>query len=161
VLAGVFPRIFIVDDEYITAATLATLLQMNGFSARFFTCPLEALNAARLDNPDLLISDLEMPRLCGIDLAIQLRAQHPDCRILLLSADAAATDSLRDVHDKRHDFRFLLKPVHPSQLFSAIGTSCVDTQAGRSREEVKAHLHPSAGKPANHTPTWIQPAQNS
>ena len=36
------PRIFVVDDEPVIASTLATILQMNGFSAKFFTRPLEA-----------------------------------------------------------------------------------------------------------------------
>jgi CheY-like chemotaxis protein len=49
------PRIFVVDDEPVVASTLAAILQMNGFSAKFFTCPLEALTAARSKAPDLLI----------------------------------------------------------------------------------------------------------
>jgi CheY-like chemotaxis protein len=40
---------------------------MNGFSARFFTSPLEALAAARSESPDLLISDVAMPGISGID----------------------------------------------------------------------------------------------
>src|SRR3984885_2350010 len=53
--------IFVVDDEPVIASSLAAILQMNGFSARFFTCPLEALTAARSIAPDLLISDVAMP----------------------------------------------------------------------------------------------------
>jgi CheY-like chemotaxis protein len=56
------PRIFGVDDEPVIASTLATILQMNGFSAKFFTRRLEALAAARSKAPDLLISDITMPR---------------------------------------------------------------------------------------------------
>jgi PleD family two-component response regulator len=48
-------RIFVVDDEPFIAASLAAILQMNGFSARFLTCPLEALAAARSESPDLII----------------------------------------------------------------------------------------------------------
>jgi CheY-like chemotaxis protein len=57
---------------------------MNGFSAKFFTCPLEALTAARLKAPDLLISDVAMPGISGIDLAIQMRAQYPHVQDLAL-----------------------------------------------------------------------------
>jgi FixJ family two-component response regulator len=39
--------VFVVDDEPVIASSLAAILQMNGFSAKFFTCPLEALAAAR------------------------------------------------------------------------------------------------------------------
>jgi PleD family two-component response regulator len=44
-------RIFVVDDEPFIAASLAAILQMNGFPARFFTYPLEALAAARSESP--------------------------------------------------------------------------------------------------------------
>jgi PleD family two-component response regulator len=72
------PRIFVVDDEPLIASTLAAILQMNGFSAKFFTCPQAALKAARLKAPDLVISDVMMPGFSGIDLAIQMKAVN--CR---------------------------------------------------------------------------------
>jgi hypothetical protein len=43
---------FIADDEHVVACALAAMLRKNGFSARFFTCPLEALAAARSKTPD-------------------------------------------------------------------------------------------------------------
>src|ERR1700689_1609725 len=64
--------IFVVDDEPVIASSLAAILRMNGFSARFFTCPLKALAAARSESPDFLISDVAMPGISGIDLAIQM-----------------------------------------------------------------------------------------
>ena len=103
-------RIFIV----VIASSLAAILQMKGFSARFFTSPLEALAAARLESPDLVITDVAMPGVSGIDLAIQVIAQHPDCKILLFSGQAATSDLLEDARARGHDFRFLPKPVHPS-----------------------------------------------
>jgi len=89
---------------------------MNGFSSRFFMCPLEALNAARVKAPDLLISDVAMPGISGVDLAIQMRAQYPTCKILLFSGQAATTDLLEDARAKGHDFDLLLKPVPPAEL---------------------------------------------
>lgn len=114
-------RIFVVDDEQVIAATLATILHMNGFSARFFTQPLEALAAARLDIPDLLISDVAMPGLSGVDLAIQMRAQYPECKVLLFSGQAATFDLLEDARKQGYDFDLLEKPVHPTELLCRIG----------------------------------------
>jgi DNA-binding response OmpR family regulator len=114
-------RIFVVDDEHVIAATLATILRMNGFSASFFTQPLEALTAARLDVPDLLISDVAMPGLSGVDLAIQMRAQCPECKILLFSGQAATFDMLEDARKQGYDFDLLAKPVHPTELLFQIG----------------------------------------
>jgi CheY-like chemotaxis protein len=54
--------ILVVDDESVIASSLAAMLRMNGFSARFFTCPLEALAAARSESPDP--TNLERLRAC-------------------------------------------------------------------------------------------------
>ena len=60
-----FPRVFVVDDERVIASTLAAILTLNRYSATFFDSPLEALVAAWLSPPDLLISDVEMPDTSG------------------------------------------------------------------------------------------------
>ena len=114
-------RIFVVDDESVIASSLAAILQMNGFSARFFTCPLEALAAARSESPDLIISDVAMPGISGIDLAIQMRAQYTNCKILLFSGQAATSDLLENARAQGYDFRLLQKPVHPSEFLFEIG----------------------------------------
>src|SRR6202453_1248867 len=114
-------RIFVVDDEPVIASSLAAILQMNGFSARFFTCPLKALAAARSESPDLVISDVAMPGISGIDLAIQMRAQHPNCKILLFSGQAATLDLLEGARAQGYDFRLLQKPVHPSEFLFEVG----------------------------------------
>jgi DNA-binding response OmpR family regulator len=54
--------------EPVIASSLAAILRMNGFSARFFNCSLEALAAARSESADLVISDVAMPDISGVDL---------------------------------------------------------------------------------------------
>lgn len=65
-------RVFVVDDEDVIASTLAMILRYSGgFHATFFNSPTEALEAARCDPPDLLVSDVVMPALAGIELALK------------------------------------------------------------------------------------------
>ena len=94
---------------------------MNGFSARFFTSPREALAAARSESPELVISDVAMPGISGIELAIQMRAQYPNCKILLFSGQAATLDLLEGARAQGYDFRLLQKPVFPSVFLFEIG----------------------------------------
>jgi len=70
-------RIFIVDDEPVIASSLAAILQMNGFSAKFFTCPLEALAAARSESPDLVISDVAMSGTCVLPAGLKVQSGEP------------------------------------------------------------------------------------
>ena len=64
---------YVVDDEEVIATTLAMILSKSGFEAKAFTQPLEALRAAELRCPDFLVTDVAMPVMHGIDLAIQFR----------------------------------------------------------------------------------------
>jgi DNA-binding NtrC family response regulator len=113
-------RIFVVDDEYVIASSLAMILRHQGFDATFFTLPVEALQAACDQAPDLLISDVVMAELSGIDLAIKVQECCPECKILLFSGQAATAHLLEVAHARGHDFELLLKPIHPADLLSKI-----------------------------------------
>jgi DNA-binding NtrC family response regulator len=78
-------QILVVDDEKVISDTLAMILRLNGFAATSFTSPLEALNSTPSSAPDLLLSDVVMPELSGIDLAIKFKERYPGCKILLFS----------------------------------------------------------------------------
>lgn len=114
-------RVFVVDDEDVIASTLAMILRLQGgFHVRSFTLPLDALEAARLEAPGLLISDVMMPLLSGIELAIQVRLLYPDCKVLLFSGQAATANMLEEARANGYDFDLLLKPVHPADLLARI-----------------------------------------
>jgi CheY-like chemotaxis protein len=115
-----FPSIFIVDDEIVIGETLALILKKSGFDARYFTDPLEALQAARTEAPDLIVSDVMMPQLSGVDLAIAIQRECPECKIILFSGHAETLDLLSKARDKGYDFNLLAKPVHPADLLRRI-----------------------------------------
>ena len=111
--------VFVVDDEKLIAKTLAMILTGTGFAATPFEDPFHALEmAASGPAPDLLISDVVMPGMSGIDLAVCFRKQYPGCKILLFSGQAATADMLATAKLHGHDFEVLAKPVHPSDLLA-------------------------------------------
>lgn len=114
------PRVFVVDDEKVIAATIEMILSQSGFIARSFTNPVDALDAALRETPDLLVSDVMMPQMSGVDLAIRLTAQCPDCRVLLFSGQAMTLDLLEAARANGRTFELLSKPVHPHDLLEAI-----------------------------------------
>ena len=112
--------VFVVDDESIIATTLGMVLRQGGFEARSFDLPLEALQAAREMAPDLLISDVLMPILSGIELAIQMREDCPNCRVLLFSGNPGAADMLKTAGAGGSSFEILAKPIHPRELLEKV-----------------------------------------
>jgi DNA-binding response OmpR family regulator len=111
--------IFIVDDEPVIADTLATILAHNGFVAKAFHRPGEALRAVESTVPDLLISDVVMTGMTGIELARRVRAQYQECKILLFSGREHVRGMLRSAEDDL-DFEIIQKPIHPTALLALI-----------------------------------------
>lgn len=119
-------RVFVVDDEEVIASTLAMILRLQGFEARSFSAPLEALRAAGSEAPDLLISDVMMPVLSGVDLAVKILELCPKCKILLFSGQAATANLLETARAAGHDFEVISKPVHPTDLLQRIRNATQD-----------------------------------
>jgi DNA-binding NtrC family response regulator len=83
------PRVFVVDDESTIRETLAAILYNAGYEATPFADGDMALSAAAEESPDLLITEVIMPDMNGVDLAIHFENLYPKCKILLLSGAAA------------------------------------------------------------------------
>jgi DNA-binding response OmpR family regulator len=113
-------HIFVVDDEKAISETLAIILRASGFTVTSFTNPLEALAKALTGPPSLLLSDVFMPELSGVDLAVQVKEKCPNCKILLFSGQAETNDLLAAVREQGHDFSLVAKPVHPVDLLRRI-----------------------------------------
>ena len=122
-------RVLVVDDEEIIASSLAMILRQDGFTSEFYTNPADALNSARLEAPDLLISDVVMPQMTGIELAIRVKEICPLCQVLLFSGQSATADLLEDARMTGHEFQLLQKPIHPTNLLAAIRATQVGSIA--------------------------------
>jgi len=116
-------KVFVVDDEKTIALTLAAILSHSGFDATYYLDPLEALSLAKANPPQLVISDVVMPGMSGIELAIEITKHCPQCKILLFSGQAQTADLLAQARLQGHDFELLTKPVPPSHLLKAIRQS--------------------------------------
>jgi DNA-binding NtrC family response regulator len=114
------PRIFVVDDELSIAKMMSVVLQMNLFDAVPFADPDAALHAARVNPPDYLISDIAMQGMTGIELAVLLHREIPQCKILLFSGQVGAAEMIEDARREGQNFAFLQKPIHPTELVRVI-----------------------------------------
>ena len=114
------PKILVVDDERVIADTLAIILNQHGFDATAVYTGTAAVERARSTKPDLIISDVIMPDMNGIEAAINIRKFLPTCKILLFSGQAATADLLESARAQGHEFEILAKPVHPQDLLSKL-----------------------------------------
>lgn len=120
VVAEKRPLILIVDDERVIADTLSAILFQSGFLTMTAYNAEDALELAQTTPPDLLISDVVMPGMSGIDLAITMSQDFPQCKVLLFSGQAATVDLLETAREAGHNFTTLTKPVHPTDMLRRI-----------------------------------------
>lgn len=114
------PKVLVVDDERVIADTLAIILNQAGFDAAAVYTGTDAVERATNEKPDLVISDVIMPDMNGIEAAIRIRKILPGCKILLFSGQAATADLLEKARLQGHEFEILAKPVHPQDLLAKL-----------------------------------------
>jgi DNA-binding NtrC family response regulator len=112
--------IYVVDDRAVIAESLVMVLMREGFRALAFDDPTMALSAAAIIHPDVLISDVFMPRMTGIELAIRVRKAHPECMVLLYSGQIHTAVLMEQAKKQGHEFEILAKPVQPEQILEKL-----------------------------------------
>ncbi len=113
-------RVLIVDDQQLIADSLAEILSNAGFEALAAYDGWEALEIARRLHPDWLLSDVLMPRMNGIELAIAFRNQYPKTAILLFSGQAGISEILQDGKNRGYEFELIAKPIHPLRIIERL-----------------------------------------
>ena len=123
------PVVLVVDDESAIADTLTEILARSGYAAIAAYDGTDALETALVTPPELLITDVVLPGMSGIELATTIKRIFPDCKILLFSGQAATADLLASARNAGHHFTLLNKPVHPKDLLARVSATL------RSREQ--------------------------
>jgi CheY-like chemotaxis protein len=113
------PVILVVDDEAMVADTLAAVLSQAGFAALTAYDGKAALELAITVPPELLISDIAMPKMNGIDLAMAVVDAQPECKVLLFSGNATDAD-LASARAAGYNLPLLTKPVHPEEMLKQV-----------------------------------------
>lgn len=109
-------RVYIVDDEWMIAQSLAAILCNEGYHAVPFHNSGQVLVRSMEHPPEVLIADVMMPGMNGVELAVALREGGYEGRIVLFSGQSGAHELLSGARLLGYDFELLEKPVHPLQL---------------------------------------------
>jgi len=117
------PLVLIVDDERVIADTLTIILAKSGYATLTAYSAESALEIAALIPPNLLLSDVVMPGINGVDLAARLVRDVPDCEVLLFSGQASTVDLNSHAGYSGRSFTMLSKPLHPTELLKHIADS--------------------------------------
>jgi FixJ family two-component response regulator len=112
--------VYVVDDDSTLAFELAAILRLCGFAARSFRDPTEAVVAAASEFPALLIADVLMPELSGLELAIELKSLCPGCQVLMISGYSCYHSLVDRAYRLGFEIAFLPKPISPGPLIREV-----------------------------------------
>lgn len=108
------PRILVVDDEERLCHSLESLLVRTGYEVRTATDGVEALRIYSESAFDLVISDIRLPGMDGIELLQAIRSQTPDAMVILMTAYASLETAVAAINMGAYDY--LMKPIEFTQL---------------------------------------------
>jgi DNA-binding response OmpR family regulator len=114
---GRAPRVLVVEDDDEIAQVLQRSLRMEGYEVRVSGDGVDALDQAHAFLPDLVVLDLGLPRLDGIDVARELRARD-DVPILVLTARDAVESRVEGLDSGADDY--LIKPFERQELLARL-----------------------------------------
>jgi DNA-binding NtrC family response regulator len=113
-------KIIVIDDEPVIADTLVNILIGEGHEAIAISNGKAAIEWAARFVPEVVVSDVIMPGLNGIETAKAILKQLPNCRIILFSGQSASNELLMKARDEGYSFEVLAKPIDPDVLLNAI-----------------------------------------
>ncbi|MHC1790262.1 response regulator [Solidesulfovibrio sp.] len=110
--------ILLVDDEKEFTATLAERMGLRGLRVRCVYSGEEALKEIAAQKPDVVVMDVMMPGLKGLDILRHLKATNPEIQVILLTGQAGTRDGMEGM--KLGAFDYLLKPLELDALLAKI-----------------------------------------
>ena len=113
-------KVLVVDDQRLIVDTITEILAGAGFEVIPAYDSWEALEAAARLQPDHLVTDVLMPGMNGVELAIAVRKMYPAVKILLFSAQTGISEMLLEAQTRGYQFDFIAKPIHPLKLVERI-----------------------------------------
>jgi DNA-binding response OmpR family regulator len=131
--------ILVVDDDLQTVKLISLLLQRKGYRILPATSGAQALAKAETEQPDLIILDVMMPDMNGLEVCRRLRANPRTSAIpiLMFTAKTAVGDKIAGFQAGADDY--LTKPVHPAELISRV--EALLQRAARLKAEATARVH--------------------
>ena len=117
-----FNTVLIVDDERALADTLVAILARAGYTATAVYSAGEAIERLDAQEPELVITDVIMPEMNGVELAGKIHARYPQTKILLMSGNAITQEILDAAGVTAQPFEILAKPVPPRQMLAKIAS---------------------------------------
>ncbi len=136
--------VVVVDDDPYVLDSVSTLLQISGFEVKPFDGGEKALAAHALEGSDLVLTDVNMPSMTGIELLRKIRQMDPEMPVILMTAYAELNIAVSAI--KEGAFDLIIKPYSPAHLIHAVDKGINFRWLRRLEKNYKEELEATVAK---------------
>jgi DNA-binding NtrC family response regulator len=126
-------RVLLVDDETEFVSALAERLNLRGFDAQTATTGEEALGKINSSPPDVVLLDVLMPGMNGLEVLKRIKAGHPQVQVILLTG-RGSWDGIQGIREGAYDC--LMKPIQIEELMQIMAEALESGKQNRAQEGV-------------------------
>ena len=128
-------RILIIDDERPILLTLEALLGRHGFETETAATAAAGLKALKNKAASLVLLDLQLPDIQGLEMLDQIKAERPETQVIVLTAHDTLANAIESI--KRGAYHFVSKPYAPEELLSLIEKALEKESLVRETKELR------------------------
>lgn len=111
-------NLLIVDDEIEFAATLAERMELRGIATQTANNGKEALEMVHASPPDLVVLDLKMPDMSGLEVLQSIKSMHPSIEVIMLTGHGSTASGIEGM--EKGAFDYIMKPVDLNDLLEKL-----------------------------------------
>jgi len=123
------PRVLVVDDEEVITTVLSTILESWGFESHAVNNPSEVLRLLEKEEFDLILLDIRMPEISGLELLERIKGVHPSIPVIMITAVGTAEAAVKAL--KLGAEGFITKPFDQDEILNSVNAAL----SRRRREE--------------------------
>lgn len=131
-------RILLIDNEAGLCRMMEQILLDHGYLVRFYTSPQKAVEEFKASAWDLVISDIKMPGMSGLDVLQAIKAKQQDIPVIMITAYATVDMSIQALRKGAYDM--LTKPFEPDELIYRVKNALQQRQLLEENRELRAEL---------------------
>ncbi|HXN50093.1 MAG TPA: sigma-54 dependent transcriptional regulator [Bryobacteraceae bacterium] len=136
-------RVLVVDDDESLRRVTEVQLQQCGYHVRTAACGREALDLLQIGPVELVVTDLRMPGMSGLDLLKRIRADYPETVVIMVTAFGTIETAVEAMRAGAYDY--VTKPVHIDELKLTLGRAMEHVQLRQEVQELRTSLDSKYG----------------
>jgi DNA-binding NtrC family response regulator len=149
-MAGGPKRILLIDNDEAVCRMVEAILADGGYAVSAHTRALDAMGGFAPGHCDLVITDIKMPVMNGLDVLQKVKQQDPALPVIMITAHATVDLSIQALRKGAYDF--LTKPFEPEELLSRVRNALRQTELIKENRELKEELAAWQGSIVGNSP---------